>query len=424
MSDELLSPQKSSQAHRMMLPERVYDDLPGPLQEMVSWLYADPLSQDDPQKIDFMLLSALNVIASTLYKVSMKTRKKPEHPPFYLFIVAKPGAGKGDMMACEYFARGLDAEMRAEAAADEEHKRRRFILSADSTGAAFVDDMKDNGGTALIITSEAQQLGNALSAEHGGNLETALLKAFYYERIDLSRKTSGFVIIDEPRLGVLMSGTEDSVSSLFSMQGVKGGLFSRFAYYNYDATHTFDDVVGDDQDDACGLFDFFHLLGDRFEAKRRQLYKAKSIFVRYTAAQRQQLVEVFRRQMARVNNGEINEHFDGCIRRAGAIARRILMTLATLRYMYNDMVDVTGQDIVIVPTDEDCQRANDIALTLLTHLEKHFLVLCPKLSKSEQIKALLLDRDHKWSVNDIANKVGCSVRNVYKSMDKLGLKRQ
>jgi hypothetical protein len=105
--------------------------------------------------------------------------------------------------------------------------KKKFLIAANSTGAAMVRAMCNNPA-GLVFDSEADSLKQALRPETG-DISSALRQNWQRENISVSRVTNDLDIsTSEPHVGIVISGTDSQITPL--VRDVENGLISRFIF--------------------------------------------------------------------------------------------------------------------------------------------------------------------------------------------------
>lgn len=187
---------------------RYIDDatLPVPLRDLM------PLATTESER-DMLLLSALAGAGCAMphYYALHGPNAKRYYPNLLLFIEARAAQGKSIASISRKLLMPLA-------------KRGHFFLSADSTHAAFVDHLANQGGRGFCYESEGSVITDVWRRNCSG-YNALLRKAAEHEDYTLSRKTSGDITITEPRLSMVITGTFDQYRAL--VPSAANGLFSR-----------------------------------------------------------------------------------------------------------------------------------------------------------------------------------------------------
>ncbi|MEJ6766688.1 MAG: DUF3987 domain-containing protein [Gammaproteobacteria bacterium] len=236
-----------------MIPEEVYENLPGTLKESCEVFSG--------RERDVYLTSALCVISGGLSNMQGLYAQKIVYPNLYSFIIAPAASGKGSMN----YARSLgdcyqtlleskNNEAKATYVKEievynfkkkmakkeedirdlkkpEEPKFKTFFIPGNTSSAMIHKHLEFNEGTGCICESEADTITNALKQEWGG-FNDVLRKAFHNETILSSRRADfEYIKIEEPKLSLSITGTPDQVEGI--LNSTQNGLASRFMFYSF-----------------------------------------------------------------------------------------------------------------------------------------------------------------------------------------------
>ena len=217
--------------------------------------------KDTAEEQDKTLLADLNLLAMAQPNVYGIYGGKRVYTPFYLFILGLAGVSNKSTiedqkhllmpiehaMLAQYYAQLADyKEQHAEWEAKksqrgkgvenagpepEEPQYRSLFVSADSSAAAFKQDLCNNGGRGMVFSTEADTLTQALSQEWG-QFTDILRMAFHHETITSTRtKDKQHIVIDEPQLGMLVTCTPKQITYLLSPKQNENGSSSRDLFY-------------------------------------------------------------------------------------------------------------------------------------------------------------------------------------------------
>lgn len=214
-----------------------YKVLPKLLQKVVN------IGKGEIEK-EVVLVSAITFLSSIAPSVSFNYGSQKYFLNLYLFVVARAGSGKGIVGVVKNILNKVDDHLRTKCDLEwslyEKQKASPFILtlsepkcgglfsSEDQTRAALIDSLEESTDYNMIFSSEA------ISASTKGEMfdtRDILLKASEHERVSEKRKGKRERIFDEPKLSLLLTGTESSVQTQAS--GKEDGMFSRFMWYSF-----------------------------------------------------------------------------------------------------------------------------------------------------------------------------------------------
>ena len=236
-----------------MIPEEVYENLPGTLKESCEVFSG--------RERDVYLTSALSVISGGLSNVQGLYSQNIVYPNLYSFIIAPAASGKGSMNYAQSLGdcyQTLLESKNNEAKATyvkelevynfkkkmakkeedirdlkkpEEPKFKTFFIPGNTSSAMIYKHLQFNEGSGCISETETDTLTNALKQEWGG-FSDVLRKSFHHETISLSRRTDlEYTKIEEPKFSLSITGTPDQVKSILS--STQNGLASRFMFYSF-----------------------------------------------------------------------------------------------------------------------------------------------------------------------------------------------
>jgi len=232
------------------ISREVYRGLPDTLGDIAQHL-------DEGHKRDSFLTGALPVVAGALPKVRFKYGGHWVSLNLYAAVIAPAGGGKGQMRYARKMGEKLNRhlhdlsekrmeEWKEKKKSDDEEAPPdpppllRLFLPADSSAAALKDGIADSPH-GVIFETEFKTLGIVLGQDWG-QFRDLVLKAFQNEPIACDRKTEDPTLIEHPALSMAVSGTPDTFSEVIS--DTEDGLFSRFAYYWFDAELKWKDQFG------------------------------------------------------------------------------------------------------------------------------------------------------------------------------------
>ena len=111
--------------------------------------------------------------------------------------------------------------------------RKRMIIPANSSAAAFLLQLQQSDGEGIIFETEADTLAST-SKQEWGNFSDTLRKAPHHEPVTCIRKDFEMEIeILEPKLSMLLSGTFNQVGAM-GLDDPQNGLQSRFLIYVFE----------------------------------------------------------------------------------------------------------------------------------------------------------------------------------------------
>lgn len=247
-----------------MIPEAVYAGLPKILTQACN------LFGGGTRERDMFLTASLSLLGGVLRNYHTYYNNKKVHFNIFSMIVAPPASGKGVITHALSYVEDIERNLREDFARKlaeyqdkirkskdqgdkgvPEHinrpRRKRLIIPANSSSAAFISSLYDSDATGVIFETEADTLAQVLKQDWG-NYSDLLRKAYHHEPISYSRKQDGNeIFIDEPKLSVLLSGTFNQVGGL-GLDNPANGLQSRFFFYLFESIPTFNLSVAKSKD--------------------------------------------------------------------------------------------------------------------------------------------------------------------------------
>lgn len=197
---------------------------------------------DDENEKAVSMLSTITALSALFPNVQGLYDRKRVRPNLYTLIIADAASGKGVMTYAEKLVLPIDNFLYESTPPQEEGKplqERMLIIPANTSKARFLQHLRDNHQTALIIESEADTLKTALKSEHGGYTDI-LRQLFHHETVKKSMVKDGMMMrIINGALSVCLTGTPEQVGFI---DNVENGLFSRFIYYTLPDKYEWRDV--------------------------------------------------------------------------------------------------------------------------------------------------------------------------------------
>jgi hypothetical protein len=207
----------------------------------------------DAQEVLIAIYSVINTSAALIPNVYVNYDGKRSFAFLFLLLLLPPANGKGAMSLSRILLREInrlltkvyeDAQKRyqhhypmskkggksgASALSPPPPKLQQILIAGNTTSARLILQFSDNGEyiPLHIIESEADALTGMFSGEMGAQNSSIFRQGFHHEAISSARKGNNETLhAERPKLALLISGTENQVSSLF--KGNEDGLFSRF----------------------------------------------------------------------------------------------------------------------------------------------------------------------------------------------------
>lgn len=371
------------EAQCLPFDDDIFDQLPESIKKLLS-------VAKDKRERDVSLISILSIL-STMFpalRTIYGNRKYSAH--MYVFIVAEAGAGKGTAMNASILAKKTDKELECMyARAKKEYEQQRIeweieyknavkenrvpdvdkkpeepcrqmlIATPNTSKSQMIITVRNAGNDGLcIITSEADAMVEALHTEYG-NHAAELRMFFHHEEVQQHFKVDKEpVIIEHPRVAMLLTGTPDQAVSL--VRNTENGLFSRFFFYMLTDT-----AIWKSQSplDGKGGIDVEELYGELGEMLKSNFFnsRGKEIMIHFTRGQWDRHDEVYGTELGMVA-AEGMKGGEALVKRSGLIAIRIAMVLCGIRIM-----EAGWQVTEYTCTDEDFDTAIRLALSGMNH---------------------------------------------------------
>ncbi len=193
--------------------------LPKPVQEMLSLA-------STPDEEDILLLAMLTGASACV--PNMYFRYGPTAKRYYanmqLFVMAAPASGKGVAGQVQKMVRMVD----------EQHP---LFIPGDSTYPAWFQALYLQNGCGYMHESEGSVITDIWGASVT-SYNTALRKAAEHEQISKNRVFTGKMVIETPKLSMLLTGTFNQYKAL--VPNVENGYFSRLLTLFVQGTNPFD----------------------------------------------------------------------------------------------------------------------------------------------------------------------------------------
>ena len=348
-----------AQQYRYRLASEFCSDLP-PIFRHVMML------ADDIYATDLLFFGTLAALSAALPGVRGSLMRETVSPNLYIFISGHAAAGKGKVNLCRRLLEPLAATYQSE-----------YILPANSTDTVFYEELAANGGRGIVFESEADTLSDAF-CKPSGKFSEGLRKAFHNETISYMRRTGDErIVIDDPVLSILLTGTPGQVGRLF--KSPENGLFSRFLFYrlnNHTESYVEDSTLhGNITGDK--VRDYLHVLGCQVRDFYMKLTKKETgVMFRLTEQQNEVFLKHFHdatieyRELFRQGYGsdEAADHAESIMRRLGNICYKMMMILSVSR-----LIGEEGE----IPDEVECheddfEKVMDMEPTLRYHNNVHY----------------------------------------------------
>ena len=324
---------------------------------------------DIPSQQDMILLGALSAMSYATLRIRI-LHGNPQHayyPNLMTLIVAPPAAGKGILNYTKKLIQPIHDELLR-------HMLVAFI-PANSSSAAFIDLLAQNGGQGVMFETEMDVLSQIWKHDFG-NYSHLLRQVFEHETVSRSRKGRNgevvYVEVPEPRLSVLLSGTLNQLKPLLGNRD--NGLASRFMPYLVQDIVPFDPRAfehGDKQQANSAQTVFRELGQDLFRRWKWLSEQQQDITWSFTDEQAAIMADLFDDGYKIAFEGmQLPLSFDPAFKRMAVTIKRIGAVLTMLRM---DM-DADAPEILYCH-DEDFKTLVMLAEKLLRHAALMTLLL-------------------------------------------------
>lgn len=334
----------------LITPYLTHNELPQLLRDVLA------VANTDDQR-DMLLLSSLTAISSVLPNLSFRygVNGKRYYANMQTFIMAAAASGKS--------IAGVGRELVA--GADE---TARYLIPGDSSYAAFIDQLAEQGGRGLLFETEGSVITDTWRTQ-ARSYNTALRQAAEHETISRARHGHKTLYIDNPQLSCLITGTADQFRAL--VPSVQNGFFSRLTCYINRSSVGFRPEVM--QSLRPGFFPTSRATVGQSQMVLARIFSALSkrkgdCTFSLTDEQVDELSSYFVRQYEPLISS-LGEAFHASVIRMVVTATRIMMILAALRAAETEDLSTLGS---LTATDEDFQAGQLIAGKLLLHAADAF----------------------------------------------------
>lgn len=281
------------------------------------------IAKDDTER-DILLLSVLTATSSALPNLYFRhgSLQKRYYANLLSFIEAPAAYGKSIAGVGSELLKAIDKET-------------PLFVAGNSTHAAFVDRLRQKKGIAYSYTSEGSVITNIWKKNGCSGYSDLLRQAAEHETIHVSRKTEPDIIIKNPRLSMLITGTFDQFRAF--LPSAQNGLFSRILTLVIREQASFDASVftkglieRDESTDSPQLIIAQH--AQRLLGLYERLYCAEGpVLFRFTAEQAEELGQTFREEGLALME-KLGPNFHSCVARTAVNTERIAMILTALRH--------------------------------------------------------------------------------------------
>jgi hypothetical protein len=316
---------------------------------------------DIPSQRDMILLGALSAMSYATSRIRI-LHGNPQHayyPNLMTLIVAPPAAGKGILNYTKKLIQPIHDELLR-------HMLVAFI-PANSSSAAFIDLLAQNGGQGVMFETEMDVLSQIWKHDFG-NYSHLLRQVFEHETVSRSRKGRNgevvYVEVPEPRLSVLLSGTLNQLKPLLGNRD--NGLASRFMPYLVQDIVPFDPRAfehGDKQQENSAQTVFRELGQDLFRRWKWLSEQQQDITWSFTDEQAAIMANLFDDGYKIAFEGmQLPLSFDPAFKRMAVTIKRIGAVLTLLRLPLNSSLSP-----ILYCHDEDFKTLVMLAEKLLRH---------------------------------------------------------
>lgn len=380
--------------------------------------------KETAEEQDKTLLATLDLLAIAQPNVYGIYGGKRVYTPFYLFILGLAGISqKGAVddlkhllmpiehaLLSQYYAQLADyKEQHAEWEAKksqrgkgtesagpepEEPQYRSLFVSADSSAAAFKQDLCNYGGRGMVFSTEADTLTQALSQEWG-QFTDILRMAFHHETITSTRtKDKQHIVIDEPQLGMMVTCTPKQITYLLSPKQNENGSSSRDLFYCAKENLEWRDPFQCKEPVA----DRYNEIGQSIKQMYDQLVGRKSSRIQILLTEEQQ--QAFNKHFKPLLPEQVGLYgldFAAFIVRIALVAFRMMMVLTTLRnFEQGHLTDPQQQAFIC--TDDDYQTAMTIIDCLVAHTAYVYTTLLKPTDEQQQTIQPLKAREQQFLI--------------------------
>ena len=326
---------------------------------------------DIPSQQDMILLGALSAMSYATLRIRI-LHGNPQHayyPNLMTLIVAPPAAGKGILNYTKKLIQPIHDELLR-------HMLVAFI-PANSSSAAFIDLLAQNGGQGVMFETEMDVLSQIWKHDFG-NYSHLLRQVFEHETVSRSRKGRNgevvYVEVPEPRLSVLLSGTLNQLKPLLGNRD--NGLASRFMPYLVQDIVPFDPRAfehGDKQQANSAQTVFRELGQDLFRRWKWLSEQQQDITWSFTDEQAAIMADLFDDGYKIAFEGmQLPLSFDPAFKRMAVTIKRIGAVLSLLRLPLNSSFSSTA---TLYCHDEDFKTLVMLAEKLIRHAALMTLLL-------------------------------------------------
>lgn len=329
----------------------------GEMPEFLTKLLA--LAKDDAER-DMLLMSVLTATSSALPNLYFRhgSLQKRYSANLLCFIEAPAAFGKSIAGVGSELLKEIDKEM-------------PLFIAGNSTFAAFVDRLQQKKGIAYSYTSEGSVITNIWKRNGCSGYSDLLRQAAEHETIHVSRKTEADIVIKNPRLSMLITGTFDQFRAF--LPSAQNGLFSRILTLVVREEASFDAEIftkglQTPEEGSNSPQIIIAQQAQRLKALFEKLYCAPSpVLFQWTQKQAEELGLLFREEGMSLME-KLGPNFHSCVARTAVNTERIAMVLTALRHVNENENENIQEGTVWICDDRDYRAAAIIGQKLLFHI--------------------------------------------------------
>lgn len=305
---------------------------------------------EDTNDKEVFFIGAIGVISGILPNVYGIYDGKNVYPNLYCYIVAKYGAGKGSLTYCRYLAQAIHRKKKDEFKFtldefDDLRKKHQegvlkekpnkptqklVFIPANNSKSGMLDLLENNDGKGIIFETEGDTMADNVKQDYG-NYSNVFRMAFHHESISYNRRTDKvYCDIENPCLSVVLSSTFGQLKNL--IPNIENGLFSRFLFYQFDASEKFKNVFSKEKNYYPEKFQSMSI---KFQNLYERLSSVESVKFSLSVPQEKKFMDYFS-QMKSTTGMVSSRDLDGTIHRLGLICFRMCMIFSTLRIFENE----------------------------------------------------------------------------------------
>lgn len=386
-------------------------DIPSLLQDVMD-------TQHDAESRDKVGIAALILLSGAMPNVEGVYDEKRVSAELYAILNAPSGiANKGAVEACRQLVMPIEWDIRhqqEEARHDyerqlsewqslkpsqrkgqqepKEPKYQSLFIAANSSAPVVYEDLGNNGGRGIIFETEADTLANVQQQEWG-QWSDLMRKSFHHERVTLSRKNENTrIVIDHPRLAVLLTCTPGQIPQLLPATQVENGLANRFLFYCLRGRRGWrSPFKGKGEPLEVRMFG----IGQRFYKLYQVLNQRSGSPLEFTFSQEQKdRFDDFFAPLYDEQTGMNGDELSAFIFRLGLSTFRMAMVLTVLRCAERQPM-FKPESNVLVCSDADFRSALTIANTLINHTCHVYANLLPHAGQPQVAGGVKMDERQK-----------------------------